>query len=252
MRKSLRILLPVVLAASALAAQPAGPRIARVWRGWVKTADADAYQKYLSAEGTTRIRRLPGNLGAEMWRRTEGEKTEFVVVTKWESKAAIRNFTGPDWEKVRPLPDDAKWLVPPPATVAHYEIVEPVGGGGSAEKELLDVERRWADALTAADAGAVAGILAPQFRDTAWDGRVRGRDEAIAAAGSRKAGAVEQNLEDLRARVFGDTGIVTGINVVTAPSRSARVRFTDVFVRRGGRWMAVSAQETVEAAPEAR
>ena len=38
--------------------------------------------------------------------------------------ADIKNFTGPDWEKVKPLPDDAKWLVGPEASVTHYEVID--------------------------------------------------------------------------------------------------------------------------------
>lgn len=98
---------------------------ARVWRGHVASKDAKAYGKYLDEQGVQEIRKIAGNLGVEMWRRLAGVKTAFVVVSYWESQEAIENFTGPDWEKVRPLPDDAKYLVAPPATVEHYDIVSP-------------------------------------------------------------------------------------------------------------------------------
>lgn len=98
--------------------------IARIWRGHVRSSQADAYQKYLDDEGIQKLRRIPGNAGAQMFRRDEGDTTEFVVISYWKKAADIRNFTGPDWEKVKPLPDDPKYLVPPEATVTHYEIVE--------------------------------------------------------------------------------------------------------------------------------
>ena len=51
----------------------------------------------------------------------------------------------------------------------------------------------------------------------------------------------------MRVRVWGAAGVVTGVNTVTARDGSfaVRVRFTDVFVRRGDVWKAVSAQETL-------
>jgi heme-degrading monooxygenase HmoA len=95
-----------------------------MWRGRVRAADADAYQKYLDDEGIQKLRKISGNTGAQMFRRDEGETTEFVVISYWKRASDIRNFTGPDWEKVKPLPDDPKYLVPPAASVTHYEVIE--------------------------------------------------------------------------------------------------------------------------------
>jgi len=97
--------------------------IARMWRGHVRAAQADAYQKHLDEGGIQKIRKIAGNTGVQMFRRDEGETTEFVVISYWKTAADIQNFTGPDWEKVKPLPDDAQWLVGPEATVTHYEVV---------------------------------------------------------------------------------------------------------------------------------
>lgn len=116
----------LALAASAFAGGIASSKrpIARMWRGHVRASQADAYQKYLDDEGIQKLRKIPGNAGAQMFRRDEGETTEFLVISYWKTAGDIRNFTGPDWEKVKPLPDDPKYLVGPKATVTHYEIVE--------------------------------------------------------------------------------------------------------------------------------
>jgi heme-degrading monooxygenase HmoA len=98
--------------------------IARIWRGHVRSSQAAAYEKYLDDEGIRKLRKIRGNAGAQMFRRDEGATTEFVVISYWKNAADIRNFTGPDWEKVKPLPDDPKYLVPPAATVTHYEVIE--------------------------------------------------------------------------------------------------------------------------------
>ena len=121
----------IVLALSIAAAGRAGAAglassthpIARIGRGHVRAADADAYAKLLDALGVQKIRKIAGNTGVQMFRRDEGATTEFVVISYWKTAADIKNFTGPDWEKVHPLAEDPKYLVKPEATVEHYEVV---------------------------------------------------------------------------------------------------------------------------------
>jgi len=119
--------------------------------------------------------------------------------------------------------------------------------GGRDAVELIRIEERWIDALERRDAAAVAEILDDGFLDSTYKGELRTKEEALAALRSPARADADQGLSELRARIYGETGIVTGINTVTARdhSFSVRVRFTDVFVRRAGRWKAVAAQETL-------
>jgi len=119
----------------------------------------------------------------------------------------------------------------------------------SPREALIRLERRWVEALERRDAQAVGAILADDFVDTTYRGERRTRREALAGLTSPQRARTTQELSDLEARVYGTTGIVTGINTVTGrnPDFSARLRFTDVFVRTGGVWKAVSAQETLVA-----
>jgi hypothetical protein len=43
-------------------------------------------------------------------------------------------------------------------------------------------------------------------------------------------------------RVFGDTAVVTGTVVETDKNVTHHYAWTDVFVRRGGKWLAVASQ----------
>jgi ketosteroid isomerase-like protein len=59
----------------------------------------------------------------------------------------------------------------------------------------------------------------------------------------------EYHADSVRVRVFGDAAVVTGLIVRRGRSQSGgdvsgRFRSTRVYVRRGGRWQLVSAQET--------
>jgi heme-degrading monooxygenase HmoA len=99
--------------------------IARIWRGAVRAQDADAYAAYVQRTGIEGYQRTPGNHGAWMLRRVEGERAEFVTLSFWESRAAIEGFAGPDIEQAVFYPDDDQFLIDRDLTVSHYEVVDP-------------------------------------------------------------------------------------------------------------------------------
>jgi hypothetical protein len=56
------------------------------------------------------------------------------------------------------------------------------------------------------------------------------------------------NVDEIVVRSFGNAAVVTGRTVVTtsgAAPQTVRLRFTDVFVRRTGRWLIVASQGTL-------
>ena len=63
--------------------------IARMWRGWVRTPDRDAYVAYIERTGMAEYRQTPGNRGAYMLARDLGEdRTEIITLSFWESAAS--------------------------------------------------------------------------------------------------------------------------------------------------------------------
>jgi ketosteroid isomerase-like protein len=113
------------------------------------------------------------------------------------------------------------------------------------EKALLEMENRWVTALDHRDPKGVDCLLAEDFLDSDASGQLRTRQQVLDAVPKRKTYA--QHLEDLRARVYGDTGIVRGVNRISDKEGKevARVRFTDVFRYRDGQWRAISGHETM-------
>src|SRR5205085_5107831 len=98
--------------------------VARMWRGRVPTQRANEYEHYLDTEGVQKLRAIKDNLGAQMFRRDLGDNTtEFVVISYWPSRDAIRAYAGADIEKVHDLPRDKEFLIDPEKTVRHYDIV---------------------------------------------------------------------------------------------------------------------------------
>ena len=114
------------------------------------------------------------------------------------------------------------------------------------EKQLLDLEQRWLVAGEQRDIPVLKEILADDFVDVSYQGRLRNKADHLAA--TLAPSKSRQTLEELKVRFYGDTGIVNGLDVTVTQDGSAtyKVRFTDVFVKRAGRWQAVSAQETLE------
>jgi heme-degrading monooxygenase HmoA len=97
--------------------------IARTWRGWTRRDDADEYAAYIEETGMRAYRETPGNRGAWMLRRDEGDRTEFVTLSYWDSLDAVRAFAGDDIERAVFYPEDDRFLVERETRVLHYEIV---------------------------------------------------------------------------------------------------------------------------------
>ncbi len=95
--------------------------VAREWRGRVRAARAEEYYSYLR-EGIKKITATRGNLGVQIMRRGEGEAVEFVVISYWESREAIKAYAGEDIEKPRHLPKDREYLIELPTRVLHYDV----------------------------------------------------------------------------------------------------------------------------------
>jgi hypothetical protein len=108
---------------------------------------------------------------------------------------------------------------------------------------LIAVEHRWLAAEH--DSATLDDLLAPDFVHAVPTGDFLTKAQHIHYAVAFQPPADERRRFDtLSVRVYGAVGIVTGIVRATrgaaAPARSI---FTDVFVKRNGRWRAVNAQE---------
>jgi heme-degrading monooxygenase HmoA len=99
---------------------------ARIWRGVVRHEDAEAYAAYIAATGFAAYAETAGNRGAWMLRRDEGERTEFLTFSLWDSRDAIRAFAGDDIETAVYYPEDERYLVERDETVRHYDVVDHV------------------------------------------------------------------------------------------------------------------------------
>ena len=98
--------------------------IARIWRGAVRAADADAYVAYIEETGLREYRDTPGNRGAWLLRRMAGDRCEIVTLSHWDSFDSIRAFAGDDVERAVYYPEDERFLIEHDNVVTHWEIFE--------------------------------------------------------------------------------------------------------------------------------
>jgi ketosteroid isomerase-like protein len=113
------------------------------------------------------------------------------------------------------------------------------------EAALIDLEQNWAAALSRKDADAVACLVADEFEDADVDGSLHSRSQMLEHIPKRKPGV--NHLSEMRAHVEGNSGFTRGLATLVDASGKvvARVRFTDVFTYRDGRWQALAGHESL-------
>lgn len=121
-------------------------------------------------------------------------------------------------------------------------------GRNSVEQTLIQMEHDWSEADLHKDAAALKRILADDWIGIDFEGTVLNKQQALVGIVSDSGSLETTVLRDMKVRVYGNTAVVTGIDTETGDyhgkDSSGRYMWTDVFVRRGGRWQAVSSQST--------
>jgi heme-degrading monooxygenase HmoA len=95
--------------------------IARMWRGWARSDQADRYEQHYRSEVMATLGQVPGFRGARLLRRHIGEETEFVSLTLFEDLDAVRGFAGPDYERAVVAGEARQVLIRFDEQVDHYE-----------------------------------------------------------------------------------------------------------------------------------
>ena len=94
-----------------------------MWRGVVRREDAVEYAEYIGRTGLTEYRSTPGNQGAWMLRRDDGDRSEIITFSLWDTRDSIQAFAGEDIEQAVFYPEDDRFLLERDLTVRHYEVV---------------------------------------------------------------------------------------------------------------------------------
>jgi heme-degrading monooxygenase HmoA len=94
----------------------------RTWRGWTRPEDTDAYAEYILGTGIVEYKATPGNQGAYIASRPDGDRTEFLTISFWDSRDSIIAFAGDDIERAVFYLEDDRYLIDRETTVKHFTV----------------------------------------------------------------------------------------------------------------------------------
>ena len=130
----------------------------------------------------------------------------------------------------------------------RWQVVSTAGNPLGDAAVLLYMEREWNDADVARDYAWHERNYSDDFSGiSSRTGALSTKSEDIAS--SKKATLTSGKLSEMDVRVEGNTAVVTGINHVTGTDDKGaafdrKIRFTDTFVKRDGRWLVWATQGT--------
>ena len=102
--------------------------IARIWHGWTTPGNADRYERLLREEIFPGIaaKNVAGYRGIQLLRRELEGEVEFITVMWFESRDAVRQFAGEDYERAY-VPAKARDVLSRyDERSQHYDICERV------------------------------------------------------------------------------------------------------------------------------
>jgi uncharacterized protein (TIGR02246 family) len=106
---------------------------------------------------------------------------------------------------------------------------------------LLELNRDYIRSVQAGDAGRFEEILAEDFRCTNPDGSFIDRAGFLAQT-AQPVRISNLEVRDVEVRIFGDCAVIHARTTFTLPDgRPGSGRYTDVWTRQNGRWLAVAA-----------
>ena len=131
------------------------------------------------------------------------------------------------------------------AATVPVQAEQPKADADAAISQTLQaMEQAWLNAEKNHDAAAFENLVADDWIAISPDGKSQTKAER--AAEIKAAHIASATLGDMKARVFGDTAVVTGtddeITMTDGKKSSDHYVWTDVFVKRNGNWLAVASQ----------
>jgi ketosteroid isomerase-like protein len=121
-------------------------------------------------------------------------------------------------------------------------------GSNGSSQALIDLENKWVDGLVKSDTATLDSIFADTYVDTDEHSQRSDKQGVLAVIKSGDLKLQSIQLSDMRVYDYGDAAVVTGSaeqkgNFKGQPL-TAKVIFTDTFVRKNGKWRAVASHRS--------
>ncbi len=95
--------------------------IARMWHGWTKPEDAEAYETLLRTQILPGIRKAAGCQGIHLFRRGRDAEVEFVTLLFFDSLDGVKAWAGDHYDVAVVPPEARKLLKRFRERTRHYE-----------------------------------------------------------------------------------------------------------------------------------
>lgn len=98
--------------------------IIREWRAQASRSHSAMYPEHFRAVVIPELKGIPGFLGASLSQCQRGNHVEFVVLTRWATMDAVRQFAGASPENAVVDQRAVAALTAYDGVVRHYEVLE--------------------------------------------------------------------------------------------------------------------------------
>ena len=118
----------------------------------------------------------------------------------------------------------------------------------STRETLIELERSWNDAVYTGDVDVIENLLADEFRGTYDDGSRGDKARELDLVANFNQAVISAVQDDFRVAIYGDTAVVWFtlhlVGLRQGQEAELTLHYTDVWIRRDGRWQCVSAHST--------
>jgi ketosteroid isomerase-like protein len=130
-----------------------------------------------------------------------------------------------------------------------------LGAQQTPEQQLVQLERDWCTAVLRKDAALLGRLLADDYTGVTSRSITQTKADALADLSDKTSTVTSCVDTNVKARVYGNAAVVTGLGTRAgiyngAAFEDRRFLWTDVFIRKDGRWQCVASQSTLVAAPQ--
>ena len=118
----------------------------------------------------------------------------------------------------------------------------------TAERYIVECSRQWAESVVTRETSDIERFVADDFIGINPLGNPYDKAELISHTRTAPRKYASNHLDGVQVRVFGDAAVAQGSETFerhAGENRRGRVVWTDTWVRRGGRWQIVAAQDVV-------